>query len=80
MPAGFWAIGKSAAGPRVRAGLDATASEAALPGINLVRLEWGRDHHESSTERHLDGILIEESTRSQAADTGAVTNDASTGP
>jgi hypothetical protein len=39
MPAGFWAIGKSAAGRRVRAGLDATASEAALPGINLVRLE-----------------------------------------
>jgi hypothetical protein len=39
MPAGFWAIGKSAAGPRGRAGLDATASEAALPGINPVRLE-----------------------------------------
>jgi hypothetical protein len=38
MPAGFWAIGKSAAGRRVRAGLDATASDA-LPGINLVRLE-----------------------------------------
>jgi hypothetical protein len=51
-----------------------------LPGINLVRLGMSPGHHESSTERHLDGILIEENTRSQAADTGAVTNDASTGP